>query len=165
MLDFKKVYLEAKPKVFRYLYYQCGNKSLAEELTQETFYQVFLSRKSFKGNSNEITWVMAVARNVYLKDYNRNRLLSDHEVNVDRLTASSKEEPDSILLTKEAGEEILAILQELPENYRSVIIWREIEGLAFEDIGKLLHKSPSTVRVLLFRAKKRFRELYFKKYT
>jgi len=133
-------------------------------LTQETFYQAYLSFKTFKGSSKRSTWVVGIARNVYLKHCRRERYISQKEINFNQLRAPDAEEPAKVLDTKESETEIITVLQTLPEQYSSVIIFREIEGLSFEEIGKLLMKSPSTVRVLLFRAKKRFRELYTKKY-
>ena len=163
MFEFTKLYQEAKPKVLRYLYYQCRDNSLAEELTQETFYQAFLSLKTFKGDSKADTWVLAIARNVYLKHCRKEKHLSDEELNLDILSAPFQGEPHEVLATEEKKEEVVTILHNLPEHYRTVIIWREIEELPFDEIGKMLGKSPSTVRVLLFRAKKKFREIYSEK--
>jgi len=160
MFEFTKLYQETKPKVLRYLYYQCRDNILAEELTQETFYQVFLSLSKFKGQSKIDTWVLAIARYVYLKHCRKEKHLSGVELDLDRVSAAPNEEPQAVLITKQKDDDILKTLQLLPEHYRSIIIWREIEELSFEEIGKMLNKSPSTVRVLLFRAKKRFRQIY-----
>jgi len=51
-------------------------------------------------------------------------------------------------------------LQRLPVRYRAAIVLREIEGLSYEELGAVLDVSPSTARVILFRAKERFRSLF-----
>ena len=97
MFELTKLYQEAKPKVLRYLYYQCRDNSLAEELTQETLYQAFLSLKTFKGDSKADTLVLAIARNVYLKHCRKEKHLSDEELNLDILSAPSKEKNHEVL--------------------------------------------------------------------
>lgn len=51
-------------------------------------------------------------------------------------------------------------LQHLPVEYRLVIVLRELEELTFEEIGAVLNKSPSTTRVTLFRARKKYRQVF-----
>ena len=164
MHDFNKLYKELKPDVFRYLYFLCGDVQLAEELTQETFYQAYLSLDRFKGKSAISTWIIAIARNIYLKKYRDQKKYALQELDWDSQVASTNELPETTVVRKEFNKNIQNILLLLPENYRSVIIWREIEGRSFEEIGTIIKKSPATVRVLLFRAKRRFRELYTNKY-
>lgn len=164
MHDFTHLYQELKPVVFRYLYYLCGDVQLAEDLTQETFYQAYLSLKRFQGKSTISTWIVAIARNVYLKKYRDEKKYATEELDWDSQVAPTSELPETAVVRKEFNKNIQNILLLLPENYRSVIIWREIEGRSFEEIGTIMNKSPATVRVILFRAKKRFRELYTKKY-
>jgi RNA polymerase sigma-70 factor (ECF subfamily) len=55
---------------------------------------------------------------------------------------------------------VRGVLQRLPVRYRAAIVLREIEGLSYEELGAVLDVSPSTARVILFRAKERFRSLF-----
>ncbi len=164
MINFNEVYKENKNKVNRYLYYLCGDKYLAEELTQETFYQVYISYKNFKGKSSLTTWIIAISRRVYLKHLRKEQHYSSVDMQWDDLPALGNDLPEISLDYKEQQAELIEILKMLPEVYRTVVVLREIEGRSFQEIAATIEKSPATTRVILSRAKKRFRELYNKKY-
>lgn len=144
--------------VFRYLYHLCGDPDLAEELTQETFYRAVLSLPRFQGKSSVSTWLLAIARRVHSKERRRQQKLNTPE-NLEALTAPEPDMPEFAWSRQQLRADLQKALQLLPKHYRQVILWREVEEMSFEEIGALLGKTPATVRVLLFRAKKRCREL------
>lgn len=160
MDSFGDIYEQHRLEVFRYLYFLSGDAQFAEDLTQETFLQAFLSLWRFRGESSITTWIMAIARRVYLKHQRRGKRFSRGRPDWEGMAAPDQEAPEAVLGRKERWEEIRETLRLLPEEYRSVLIWREIEELSFAEIGAILGKSPATVRVVLFRARKRFRELF-----
>jgi RNA polymerase sigma-70 factor, ECF subfamily len=55
--EFKKLYINYEKQIYKYLFYLSGDKFIAKELTQETFYQAFKSIHSFKGRSKISTWL------------------------------------------------------------------------------------------------------------
>ena len=67
MLSFVDIYRSHHKTIYRYFLYVTANNNLAEELAQETFFQSFLSCRAFKEQSAPLTWLMAIARRVYLK--------------------------------------------------------------------------------------------------
>ncbi|MBC7324219.1 MAG: sigma-70 family RNA polymerase sigma factor, partial [Moorella sp. (in: Bacteria)] len=79
--------------------------------------------------------------------------------NLEALTAPEPDMPEFAWSRQQLRADLQKALQLLPKHYRQVILWREVEEMSFEEIGALLGKTPATVRVLLFRAKKRCREL------
>lgn len=158
MYSLTKLYQEYRPVVFRYLYHLSGDPVLAEELTQETFYQAVLSLPRFQGRSSVSTWLLAIARRVHAKEHRRQQRLNT-PATLDALPAPEGDTPEYAWNRKELRADLEKALQMLPEHYRQVILWREVEEMSFEEIGALLDKTPATVRVLLFRAKKRCREL------
>ncbi|KUO50252.1 MAG: hypothetical protein APF76_11105 [Desulfitibacter sp. BRH_c19] len=160
MENFTEIYKRYKLMIYRYFLYLTTSDYLAEELTQETFYQVYVSYGEFKGGSSISTWIIAIARRVYLKYLRQDKKQLTLENGLDEVCAAIDGLPEVILDNKEFRKEILDTLQLLPEIYRSVIILREIEERSFEEIAAVLGKSPSSIRVILHRAKKRFRELF-----
>ncbi|MTI82704.1 MAG: RNA polymerase sigma factor [Firmicutes bacterium] len=153
-----KLYRRHRASIFRYFYRMGGNYHLAEELTQETFYQAALSLDGFRGESALSTWLFRIAFYVYAGYLRSNRESCSLEWEVPDTNsagdpARAAENAENIRLVGNA-------LQKLPVRYRAAILLREIEGLTFEELGAVLDVSPSTARVILFRAKKRFRSLF-----
>lgn len=68
MEDFEEIYRKYQPEVFRFILRMTGSEpQTAEELTQETFYQAFLSFGRFRGECSMRTWLFQIAKNVYAK--------------------------------------------------------------------------------------------------
>ncbi|MTI82520.1 MAG: sigma-70 family RNA polymerase sigma factor [Firmicutes bacterium] len=153
-----KLYRRHRVSIFRYFYKMGGNYHLAEELTQETFYQAAVSLDGFRGESTLSTWLFRIAFYVYTGHLRRNREVRSldwdiPDTNMAGDPARAAENAESMRLAGNA-------LQKLPLRYRAAIVLREIEGLTFEELGAVLDVSPSTARVILFRAKERFRSLF-----
>jgi RNA polymerase sigma-70 factor (ECF subfamily) len=70
----EKIYRRYRTSIFRYFYQMGGNYHLAEELTQETFYQVALSLDGFRGESALSTWLFRIAFYVYAGHLRRSRV-------------------------------------------------------------------------------------------
>jgi RNA polymerase sigma-70 factor (ECF subfamily) len=155
-----ELYKEYGHMIFRYLYRCTGSYDLAEELTQETFYQAVLSIAGFRGESGVRTWLYRIARNVCSKHGRK----TNHLLFIDpawcETAAATDGDPEEALRGVELAGQVERTLSLLPEDYRSVIIMREVEKLSYDRIGAALGKSPQAARVILFRAKKRFREIY-----
>jgi len=155
-----ELYKEYRPMIFRYLYRCTGSHDLAEELTQETFYQAVLSIAGFRGESGVSTWLYRIARNVCSKNVRKaNHLLLADPAWCDTAAATDGD-PEEALCGAELAGQVERALSLLPEDYRSAILMREVENLSYDEIGAALGKSPQAARVILFRAKKRFREIY-----
>ena len=146
--------------IYRYLLRLCGSEAVARELTQETFFQVLTSWKRFQGKSSVKTWLYKIARNVYLhyiRDKARTNKLQQkiaNENNAPQYTPS----PETGLEEKRLRETVRYVLQLLPEQYRTVILLKEVENLSHREIADIMEKSEASVKVMLFRAKQKFRE-------
>ncbi len=156
----EKLYLRYRVSIFRYLYRIGGDYHLADELTQETFCRAFVSLKNFRGESALSTWLFRVAYYVYT-GYLRGRP-GEHNLplNNNIPDVNSASDPSRHLEEAENRRLVRLALEQLPVDYRTVIILREQEGLTFEEIGDILGKSPATARVTLFRAKQKFHQLH-----
>jgi len=153
-----KLYRRHRASIFRYFYRMGGNYHLAEELTQETFYQAALSLDGFRGESTLSTWLFRIAFYVYA-----GHLRSNHEsrsLEWDVPDTNRAGDPPRALESAESMRLARNALQKLPIRYRAAIVLREIEGLTFEELGAVLDVSPSTARVILCRAKEKFRVLF-----
>ncbi len=153
-----KLYRRHRASIFRYFYRMGGNYHLAEELTQETFYQAALSLDGFRGESALSTWLFRIAFYVYTGHLRRNREVRSLDWDIPDTNMAG--DPARVAEDAESMRQTREILQQLPVRYRAAIVLREIEGLTFEELGAVLDVSPSTARVILFRAKEKFRVLF-----
>ena len=153
MLDGKTAYEQNKGLVMGYLYRLCHDEDLANELTQETFYQALKQWDQFRGKSNLGTWLCTIARNLYYRSLRKN----------DAVSLSVIPEPEIPDFTEKVANHSLAVtvhkaLHELQEPYREVFTLRTFCDLSYKEIGDLFEKSESWARVIYYRAKRRLQE-------
>lgn len=160
--DLELVYLNFAKPLYFYLLKLTGSAHTAEELVQETFYRATLSLDLYAGGEVK-SWLFKVARNAYLDEW-RKRKRWNWVPFYDTLT-NSKEfispygVPDEALQTKIVAETVEDLLALLPESYRSILYLREFEQFTYEEIASALDLSSSQVKVNLYRARKRFKQL------
>ncbi len=159
MQRLKEFYDRYKGAVFGYLYRMSGSADEAEELTQETFYQALISLYRFRGEAAVLTWLLRIARNVYLKrQRSRGREMPTDAM--ESLVAGAEAGPEQALIRLDEQEAVRRALARLPEQYRTVLVLREVQGLSHAEVGLILEKSEATVRVLVHRARQRLHTLY-----
>lgn len=163
MKNLSDIYMELRDPIFGYLLRLSGDYNLAEELTQDTFYRALLSLPKFRQESSVKTWLYAIARNTYLNWLRKNHSKGIVFTSFDEEYLSpndSNNDPVEQLMEKERRLIINKSLYSLPETYRTVIILREFEELSYIEIANILGKTENWVRVTLFRAKQKLREIY-----
>ena len=152
MEDMEQIYQKYAKTVYKFLMSQCHNETLAEELTQETFYQAVKSIDRFDGTCKISVWLCQIAKHLwyqYLKKKNREGKENDID-----LTVSSAEDA---LLTKEGHLNLLKQIHRLPEPAREVVYLRAFGGLSFREIGDVLGKTENWARVTFYRSKERLK--------
>jgi RNA polymerase sigma-70 factor (ECF subfamily) len=144
--------------VFNYLLRLSGDRPLAEDLTSETFFRAILAIDSFRGDANVKTWLIRIARNLYLRRVEREqRLISLEAMQAKGFQLYAPQaSPEKRLLQKEHGEAIQAALLRLSENDRTLLLLVSQEGMPHKDIAVILDISVSAVKVRLHRARLRF---------
>ena len=126
-----------------------GSADLAEELTQETFYQAVKSIDRYDGSSKISTWLCGIAKNVYLADLRKRKKESPEEYLPEKATISAE---DAFLKDREI-KAILSAIDEHPEPGRQVLRMRLLGGLSFRQIGDAMGKTATWARVTYYRAK------------
>jgi RNA polymerase sigma-70 factor (ECF subfamily) len=139
----------------------------AEDVTQEAFVKAYRALPSFRGDSAFYTWLYRIGINAaknYLVATGRRAPTS---TGVDTEEAEGLESgeqlrdintPESLLLSKEIGATVNAAIESLPEELRSAIQLRELEGMSYEEIAKLMDCPIGTVRSRIFRAREAIAE-------
>lgn len=154
--DIEKLYTDYFTPVFRYLIRLTNDQNLSEELTQQTFFRAMQSVDSFRGDADVKTWLIRIAKNLYLEYLRKRKHLSD--------SAPDEEAPDESppLWEKEADREmqmqIHRILHGMKEPYKEVFSLRVFSELSFAQIGEIFGKSEGWARVTYLRAKRKIQE-------
>ena len=138
-----------------------------EDVTQEAFIKAYRALPSFRGDSAFYTWLYRIGINTaknYLVAMGR-RAPTSTEVEAEEAEGLEGGEllrdintPESLLLTKEIGDTVNAAIEALPEELRSAIQLRELEGMSYEEIAKLMDCPIGTVRSRIFRAREAIAE-------
>jgi len=133
-----------------------------EDVAQETFIKAYRALPSFRGDSAFYTWLYRIGINTaknYLVSQGRKAPMLQ---GVDSEVAENYEEggvlremhtPESELMSKQIAQTVNDTLEELPEELRTAIILREIEGLSYEEIANIMDCPIGTVRSRIFRAR------------
>jgi RNA polymerase sigma-70 factor (ECF subfamily) len=138
-----------------------------EDVTQEAFVKAYRALPSFRGESAFYTWLYRIGVNTaknYLVAVGR-RAPTSTEVEAQEAEALDGGEllrdintPESVLLSKEIAGTVNGAIEALPEELRSAIQLRELEGMSYEEIAKLMDCPVGTVRSRIFRAREAIAE-------
>lgn len=153
MQPMDEVYRQYARTVYRYLLTLTRDGGLAEELTQETFYQAIRSSERFDGSCAVSTWLCAIAKNV-LSAYRRKHPAVE-DVDGQTLAVPSAE---ADALRSAEGLELLKRLHALREPYREVLYLRAFGGLSFREIAEVQGKTENWARVTFYRGKELLRK-------
>ncbi len=158
-------------KVFQYTWMMCGQREDAEEVAQDTLLKVFESFDQLREPEHVKAWVFRIARNYCLMKRRRSVFAPDKEFSLDELmpgrmpgndspgSAASdrvpdqRELPEQRLLRAELNHELETAMQELPANYRSVVLLRDVEGLSTTEAAEVLDLSEDVVKQRLHRGR------------
>lgn len=154
--------------MFNITFRMIGNYDDANELAQEVFLKAFRSIKKFKGDSLFSTWIYKVTANVCLDEIRRRKnkftLSLDEEVEygdgeLKRQIPDNAPTPDVEVETNQIKEVVNKSIQELPEDYKSIIILRDIQGLSYDEISKIFDCPEGTVKSRINRARQALKKI------
>ena len=152
-MEIKEAYEQYFNTVYGYLSTLTGgNHSLAEELTQETFYRAIKKIPQFRGDSKMSTWLCQIAKFVYYQSLDKKR--RGKEVSLDEAVENAmQEELQKSLEDAEAKMNIYKVIYKLPLPMRDVVMLRLTGELSFKEIGDIMAQSENWARVTFYRAK------------
>jgi RNA polymerase sigma-70 factor (ECF subfamily) len=143
-------------KVFSVAYHFTLKREDAEELAQEIFLKVFENLHRYDGSFPLVAWLVSISRNLCIDRYRRlKREKSFRHVSDDSVLPmlASAEDPAAEALKKERTKLLFWALAEIPEELAEILVLRDLEGLAYEEIGAALSLPDGTVKSRLFRAR------------
>jgi len=157
---------EHQAMVFQLGCHLLGNREEAYDLSQEVFLRVFRTLDRFRADASLKTWIYRITINQASNRRRfwsrRNRLaqvsLDAHvEVHGEPTEPSDASSPHRILASKQLAEQLTLALDALPFDQRTVLILREVEGLAYDEIAQALDIAIGTVKSRLTRARQTLR--------
>ena len=151
----KDIYIQYANTVKRFLISFTGNADLAEDLTQETFYQAYKSINRYNGDCKMSVWLCQIAKHVYFDYLKKEKHIQNVELeNIEIfVTEKYRENIEESYLVKEKIQELLFTVKNAKEPYGQVFWLRAYEEMSFKEIGEILGKSENWARVNYYRAK------------
>jgi len=153
--------------IFSFIYNFFRNRSLCEDLTQETFLRAFRFIRSFRPKDKFSTWLFSIAKNLCIDELRR--MQKGATVGIDAIGPESLvaeegpvQNPLTASMAVQEGEILKRAITRLPEKYRTCIILFYFNDLSYEEISKVMKITLSNTKILLFRGKKMLVDLYRK---
>jgi RNA polymerase sigma-70 factor, ECF subfamily len=172
---FDVLVLKYQHKLVKLVMRYVRNPAEAEDIAQEAFIKAYRALPQFRGDSAFYTWLYRIAINT-AKNAVVSRDRSPIEYNVERNNMDTDESydmqgrmkdsetPEGLVLTDEIRSTVNAAIDALPEDLRTAIVLRELEGLSYEEIAAAMACPVGTVRSRIFRAReaidRRLREVF-----
>jgi RNA polymerase sigma-70 factor, ECF subfamily len=149
-------------KIFRLLSRLIRDPAEIEDVAQEAFIKAYRALPNFRGDSAFYTWLYRIAINTaknHLVAHGRraasssDAALEDVEGFEDASQLRNEDTPDRLLLSRQVAEAVNRAIEALPEDLRTAIVMRELEGLSYEEIAASMNCPIGTVRSRIFRAR------------
>lgn len=136
--------------IFRFCLVKTSNKELAEDLTQETFMRYWQSLQDGKTMTNTRSFLYTIANNLVIDWYRKKKSSS-----LETLEENGYEPPDTLTpsaLVNAQWQEALAVIEDLEEKDREVLLLRYVEGLDPKDIAEITQETANAISVRINRA-------------
>jgi RNA polymerase sigma-70 factor (ECF subfamily) len=157
--------------IFSLIYRMVRDRALAEDLSQETFIKALNAIDSYRPEYKFSSWIFKIANNAAIDQIRRRELDtlsldgSPHATTLDEIEATALQvsarglSPLEALESSELGGQIEQAIGRLRPEYRSCILLRHVEGLAYEEIAELMNLPLGTVKTYIHRARNELRDL------
>ncbi len=153
MQDMEEIYRNYSIIVYKYILSFTHDETIAEEVTQETFYQAVKDAEKYDGTCKVTTWLCGIAANK-LKEYRRKNRYSE-EIDETYPSADSVEEQ---VYRKQESLELMKRIHAMPDPQREIMMLRLYSELSFKEIAEVLGISEENARVTFYRGKVRLRK-------
>ena len=142
------------PQLHRFFLAQFVSRRYADDLLQETWLRIHQARHTYRAGEPVLPWLYALARNVRVDHYRKARRREDQEQQVEILPEMAVPEPPS------RGPDVQAMLRELPESQREVLVMLKVSGMSIEEVARATASSAGSVKQKAHRAYEKLRRLY-----
>ena len=155
MEDMREVYRQHAQTVYKFLLAKTRDEHLAEELTQETFYQAVKSVDRFDGTCKVSVWLCQIAKHLWYQSLRKQK--RETPLSPEDMPEAPGPSAEERLLEQEGRMDLLRLVHGLPEPQREVVYLRAFGGLSFREIGDVCGKTETWARVTFYRSKEKLR--------
>ncbi len=155
--EYETIYRTYYKRIYLFVYKLCQNADTAEDLTQETFYQAYLSMHRFRGESDIFTFLASIAKHTYFKYLRKNK----HALNCISLSDIAEYirddelcDPEYIYERSAERADVRKALDKIPKKYRDVMIYRIFADMSYAQVADALGITENSAKVIFFRGKK-----------
>ncbi|MFN4178945.1 MAG: sigma-70 family RNA polymerase sigma factor [Armatimonadota bacterium] len=157
-------------KVLNLAFRLMGDREEAHDLAQEVFIHAYQAYDRFRGEAEVFTWLYRITVNLAKNRYKQLQREREHRWEILEESDEEEEEvepfewedtklsPETLLEQKELSEAIQKAIDELPEDQRTTLVLRDIEGLSYREIARIQGCSVEAVKSRLFRARSTLRK-------
>jgi RNA polymerase sigma-70 factor (ECF subfamily) len=150
--DFETVVRAYANDIFRYLYWLCRDRNVAEDLSQETFARAWAAWEGQRDEKALKAWLFTIARNEHARLYERKRLDIDPDVELDQIVSRTATDPA-------IGIDVRKAFALLPEAYREPLLLQVLGGLSSAEIAASMGSTEEAVNMRLSRARRSLRDM------
>lgn len=170
--SFNKLVLKYQDKLYNMVYRICGNPDDASDICQETFLRAYQNIKGFRGKATFLTWLYQIAINQFYTCYRRikkdkekrKEYEASHQAKTDnpisagiKSIAGNLTDPARKVEAQEEREEVSAALNSLPDEFKQVVVLKDIEDFTYEEISETLRIPVHLVRSRLVNGREQLR--------
>lgn len=160
---FEKEIMPHASSVYHFAVRLVGDRDTARDLAQETLFRAYRFLYQYKPSTNAKAWVFRILRNTFINHYRKAvkqpySLEAQNEQSIydieDIYAYHNYQDPTEGVF----GDEVTNALMLLPEDFRTIVILADVEGLSYKEISQVLRIPVGTIRSRLHRARKMLRE-------
>jgi RNA polymerase sigma-70 factor (ECF subfamily) len=135
-----------------------GNAADADDLVQETMLKAYRAWDQYEKGTNAKGWLLTILRNSFINEYRR-RTRHPETVDVDTIEPFAvfgevqDDDPQGAFFDQIVDDEVLKAIDDLPVAFRETLVLSDVEGMSYQEIGKILGVPVGTVKSRLFRAR------------
>lgn len=160
--EFAKLAEEHSGFVYNVAYRMMGNQHDAEEVAQDAFVSAYRARDRFRGDAQPTTWLYRITVNAALmrlrKDKRRREMTVSEDERPDMPSTDLSQSPSASAANAELGDRIKRAIDELPEDLKTAVVLRDVQGLTNEEAADVLEVSVSALKARLHRGRVALRE-------
>jgi len=157
--SFEALILSCKSKAYNLAFRYMGNEDDALDALQESFIKIFRHLSKFNEESRFDTWVYRIVVNCCNDMLKKNKRDYHDEITMDIVDASPG--PAAQLEKKEESAYIIECLNRLGDEHKEILILRDVQEFAYDEIAEILDCSIGTVKSRISRARQKLKEIYF----
>ena len=165
---FESLITKYKGKVYNIAFSFTSNFNESDDIAQNAFIKAYSNLDSFQEKSAFSTWLYRITVNECFNGIKKRKkshvsfdapAAESENITLKDVLADKNADTEQILLSEEIQTVVRFALMELPEKYRMIVTLRDIEDMSYEEISQILKISTDKVKVWLFRARKKLKEL------